>query len=259
MHRYTRLLFLLCVTIATPALTSADQATPSQPETGSTAEVRQGNWAFTPDPNLPNVLILGDSISIGYTLQVRETLQGKANVFRPISDDGQRPENCSGTTKGVASIDRWLDGRDWDVIHFNFGLHDLKHVKEAGAAQASNSMQDPRQAEPEAYRKNLTEIVKKLSATEAKLIYATTTGYPAGVKPARLPADANLYNELAVEIMRSHDIEINDLHALCQDRMEELQLHKNVHFNAKGRTVQAERVATVIEKALDHPTANQTK
>src|SRR5689334_7284762 len=26
-----------------------------------------GPWAFTPDPRLPNVLILGDSISLGYT------------------------------------------------------------------------------------------------------------------------------------------------------------------------------------------------
>ena len=44
-------------------------------------------WQLVPDPSLPNVLILGDSISIGYTLYVREMLKGKANalVTAPIS------------------------------------------------------------------------------------------------------------------------------------------------------------------------------
>lgn len=44
----------------------------------------QGSWSFTPDPALPNVLIVGDSISIGYTRAVRAALAGKANVFRPM-------------------------------------------------------------------------------------------------------------------------------------------------------------------------------
>jgi len=32
------------------------------------------------EPGLPRVLIIGDSISIGYTLDVRALLKGKANV-----------------------------------------------------------------------------------------------------------------------------------------------------------------------------------
>ena len=39
---------------------------------------------------LPRVLLIGDSISIGYTLPVREALKGKANVHRPAG-------NCSST------------------------------------------------------------------------------------------------------------------------------------------------------------------
>lgn len=102
------------------------------PEKGSIPELRKQKWAFTPDDTLPNVLILGDSISIGYTLGVRALLEGKANVFRPINAAGTGAENCSGTTKGVTAIDRWLGDRKWDVIHFNFGLHDLKRVTEPG-------------------------------------------------------------------------------------------------------------------------------
>src|SRR5690606_22154370 len=135
-------------------------------------------WAIEPDPSLPNVLILGDSISIGYTLQVRQALAGKANVFRPHTADGTKAENCSGTTKGVKAIDRWLGDRKWDVIHFNWGLHDLKHVTEPGGNKVSSKASDPLQATVEQYAKNLEQIVKKLEATDATLIFATTTPVP---------------------------------------------------------------------------------
>ena len=73
------------------------------------------------DPKLPNVLLIGDSISIGYTKLVRKKLSGIANVFRPNT-------NCGPTTKGVAEIEKWLGDRKWNVIHFNHGLHDLKYM-----------------------------------------------------------------------------------------------------------------------------------
>ena len=96
---------LLNVTISaaqTPAQTSAPA---SKPEAGSKAEnSKKLNWSFSPDPALPNVLILGDSISIGYTLQVRKLLEGKANVFRPLNARGDAAQNCSGTTYGVTEM-----------------------------------------------------------------------------------------------------------------------------------------------------------
>ncbi len=46
----------------------------------------------------PRVLLIGDSISMGYTLGVRARLAGKANVHRP-------PENCGDTARGVKSGD----------------------------------------------------------------------------------------------------------------------------------------------------------
>ncbi len=80
----------------------------------------KGDWNFTADPKLPNVLIIGDSISIGFARQVREKLTGKANVYRPMG--GNKPENCGDTTIGLAKIDVWLGQQKWDVIHFNWGL-----------------------------------------------------------------------------------------------------------------------------------------
>ena len=75
-------------------------------------------------PGLPRVLLIGDSISMGYTLPVRELLEGKANVHRiPTerrSDEERRREHRE-----------WLGDGKWDVIHFNWGIHDLK-IMEGG-------------------------------------------------------------------------------------------------------------------------------
>jgi hypothetical protein len=49
----------------------------------------------TVDLSLPDVLLLGDSISIGYTLPTRRRLAGLANVYRP-------PVNCrAANSRGV--------------------------------------------------------------------------------------------------------------------------------------------------------------
>jgi len=213
---------------------------------------KSGKWAETPDPKLPNVLILGDSISIGYTLQVRELLEEKANVFRPINADGSRPENCGGTTRGVESIDRWLGDRKWDVIHFNWGLHDLKHVTEPGGNTVSQDPDDPVQASVDQYAKNLETIVKRLKQTDAKLIFATTTPVvPDSRGPLREVDAPPTYNAAALKIMQEHGVAVNDLFAFCQPRLEKLQRPKNVHFTDEGSQALAEQVAKAIGQALD--------
>src|SRR3569623_375944 len=111
----------------------------------------------TDDPRLPRVLLIGDSISIGYTVAVREMLKGVANVYRA-------PENCGPTIRGVTEIERWLAPGKWKVIHFNFGLHDLKRMEDG-----------KHQVGIELYEKNLRDIVARLKATGARLIWASTT------------------------------------------------------------------------------------
>ena len=74
---------------------------------------------------LPNVLIIGDSISIGYTLPTRALLKEKVNLHRI-------PTNGGPTTKGLSEIEKWLGNKKWDLIHFNWGLHDLKYMGKDG-------------------------------------------------------------------------------------------------------------------------------
>lgn len=200
-------------------------------------------------PAKKRVLILGDSISIGYTPIVQKMLENEMVVLRPMAKSG-KAENCSGTKAGVANIDRWLqiDGGKWDVIHFNWGLHDLKH--EAGG-KASALATDPPQSTVEAYEKQLREIVGKLKGTGAKLIFATTTPVPEGkLAPWRSDADVVRYNAAALRVMKENGIAVDDLYAYVKPREAELQLPVNVHFKPEGSKALAEEVVKSIRAAL---------
>src|SRR5438270_1565554 len=106
--------------------------------------------AITDEPGLPRVLLIGDSISIGYTIPTRELLKGKVNLHRI-------PTNGGSTKDGLANIDKWLGKGKWDVIHFNWGLHDLKHWKDG-----KMDISAPQVSTTEEYEKNLRELVKRL-------------------------------------------------------------------------------------------------
>ncbi len=204
---------------------------------------------FAQRKDLPNVLILGDSISIGYTETVQSILEGKANVFRPMKEDG-KPWNCQGTTYGIKHIDAWLSVSEWDVIHFNFGLHDLKHIDPETGRNSTNP-DHPQQAGLKEYKKNLEEIVEKLKATNAKLIFGTTTPFPDKPEgPLRRSDQAEKYNKVALKIMKKNDILINDLYGYVLPRMEALQRPNNVHFTRQGSEHLAEKVANEISKLL---------
>ncbi|MCP5516313.1 MAG: hypothetical protein H7A45_03540 [Verrucomicrobiales bacterium] len=192
------------------------------------------------------ILLLGDSISIGYHPYVREALAQDRVVMRPTRGPG-RPENCEGTLKGVGAVDRWLAmyGGRWDVIHFNFGLHDLKRVDPV-TRQNSNDPQDPPQSDLGAYERQLRQIVERLQTTGARLIFATTTPVPEGVRPWREEADVARYNEVAVRLMREKGIQVNDLHAHALPHLAEWQIPANVHFKPEGSRALAAQVVRVL-------------
>ncbi len=204
--------------------------------TGAWAEVRPEFLPIEDDPDLPRVLLIGDSISVGYTLPTRELLAGVANVHRP-------PENCGPTIRGLQRLDEWLGEGEWDVIHFNWGLHDLR-MDEDGVHQVPI----------DAYQENLEALVHRLEQTGAELIWCSTTPVPDPVDgPARTNTDVIAYNQVAAAIMHQHGIAIDDLYEFALPQLEEIQLPHNVHFSPEGSAVLARQVAASIRAALAPP------
>lgn len=135
-------------------------------------------WDFVADdPKLPRVLLIGDSVSRGYTLAVRAALAGKANVHRA-------PENCGPTANGLKKLDVWLGTGKWDLIHFNFGIHD-------------------RATPPADYEARLEQLTQRLLRTGAQLVWASSTPLPV---QSSYGSDAAIVvrNEIAAKVMQRH-------------------------------------------------------
>ena len=186
-------------------------------------------WDFVKDdPKLPRVLLIGDSVSRGYTQPTRAALAGVANVHRA-------PANCGPTAAGVKNLEVWLGGGKWDVIHFNFGIHDR------GTPAAD-------------YVNRLEAIVGRLEKTGAKLVWASTTPIPDNPAQKQTARSIVEKNALAAEVMRKHGIPTDDLFAALTPRLADLQNPNDVHFTAAGYEFLGAQVAAAIRAALP-PTA----
>ena len=189
-------------------------------------------WENTNDKKLPRVLLIGDSISVGYSNFVKDRLKGKANVDRLSTSKAIDDPALLKETEYA------IEGYKHAVIHFNNGLHGW-HVTEKD------------------YEKCLQAYVKKLRelAPDARLIWAGTTPYPSSKPGVTLDKEKNAVvlarNAIAEKVMKENNIPINDLYTLMVGDLDHLTASKgNVHYNEKGRTMQGEAVAKEILKAI---------
>ena len=198
---------------------------------------------FAGDRTLPKVLIIGDSISIGYTPYVIENLKGVAEVRRHRGNAGP-------TIRGVAGIEEWIGDGNWDLIHFNWGLWDMygwEYHKEDRS--------------PKAYGQRLESLVRRLKKTGAKLVWATTTpACPANEttmerrfqQKVRISSELERkYLEAALTVMNKHGVKVNDLHAFMKPLWSKYAIaDNNVHFTKLGSRKLGEKVAKAINSFL---------
>jgi len=199
----------------------------------------------------PNVLIIGDSISMGYTPHVKALLKGKVNVSRARG-------NCGDTRNGLRRLEDWLGDTEWQVIHFNWGLHDLCYRHPDSKVYGHRDKIKGRIAVPlDAYEKNLEELVQRLKQAGAVLIWASTTVVPEG-EAGRFVGDDEKYNEAAAAVMKKHGIAIDDLHALTRGFDPSLFVSPgDVHYTKEGYEKLGGQVAQTIEESLRKARAAQ--
>lgn len=191
------------------------------------------------------VLIIGDSISLGYTPFVKEDLKDIADVFH-------NPGNAKHSTYGLENIEAWIDSAEWDIIQFNWGLWDLCYRHPDSKVQGkrdkingtlTNSLDD--------YEKNLEEIVKILKErTNAKLIFVTTTFVPEN-EQGRFTEDVLRYNEVARKVMEANNVLINDIYH------ESIVIHKkygkgddDVHYEEDGYRLLAKHISNFLKNEV---------
>ena len=156
---------------------------------------------------LPRVLLLGDSIRIGYCATVAKELSDIADVVYP-------DENCANSQHVLTRLEHWAaQFPNPTIVHINFGQWDAARF--AGC--------DERLTSPEEYRRNTRMIFRALARffPGARRYFATTTPMRQGTGPRdglhpRTDADIDEYNAIAVPIAREEGLEIDDLNAFAR-------------------------------------------
>jgi acyl-CoA thioesterase-1 len=187
----------------------------------------------------PDLLILGDSISLGYTPVVAAKLAGKVNVWRPEM-------NCGSTLVYKEHLLQWLGGRKWDMIHFNCGLHDINRSGNA----AINRTDGERRVPVEEYLENLEWITDAILAASKRVVWASTTPVPPETV-GRTPGDEIEYNKAAEKLMKRKNIQINDLHSFILPFSPDCHpAPDNVHYTDEGYGKLGDEVARVALAGL---------
>ena len=196
-------------------------------------------------PKEPKILIIGDSISIGYFSKVKESLASKAIVMH-------NPGNAQHTGTGLEKIKDWVGHEDWDIIQFNWGLWDLCYRHPDSKVYGNrDKIKGTITYDLQTYRQNLEELVSFLKAnTSAKLIFVTTTYVPVN-EAGRHSADVEKYNAVAKSVMKKNGVIINDIYK------KSIAIHhknglgdKDVHYSKEGYKDLSKLIVPVIEKAI---------
>lgn len=194
---------------------------------------------------MQRILLLGDSIRLGYEPYVRGLLQGTAHVLAPV-------ENCEHTVNLLLRFCHWVVPVQPDIIHLNAGLWDTRRITRGGSENI---------IPPEAYVRNVRLLVTLIREhTRARLIWATTTPVNQSDydrvndqrgNAGRHGPDIDLYNSLALEIMHDLKVPVNDLHGYVERTgPAALLADDGIHYTAAGSERLAEQVVSALRPLL---------
>ncbi|WP_242156833.1 SGNH/GDSL hydrolase family protein [Aestuariivivens sediminis] len=194
----------------------------------------------------PRILIIGDSISIGYTPFVKASLSNEADVFH-------NPGNGQHTGTGMKKIEEWIKDEHWDIIQFNWGLWDLCYRHPDSHIQGNrDKVNGSLTYTVDEYAANLDTIVTILKTkTKAKLIYVTTTYVPEN-EAGRFQKDVIRYNDAAKNIMKKHHILVNDIYE------QSIPIHQkygkgtaDVHYSIQGYKKLSEQITNYLRSEIE--------
>jgi len=179
-------------------------------------------------------------VSLGYAVRAQ-------NVAGTTHDILHTGENAAFTSNGIDKIDGWLSNTgtgDWDIIHFNFGLHDISRSPDTSAPTRTSEVD---------YQNNLRTLVDRMRvhSPSATIIFATTT--PIQAQSNRNPSDVPTYNALALGVMTEKDVLVNDLYSMMLPNLATYS-SDGTHFTPDGNQFNAENVVAYINSVPEPST-----
>jgi lysophospholipase L1-like esterase len=191
------------------------------------------------EKSLPKVVLVGDSIRMGYAPLVAKRLEGNAIVVS-AKLNGEDSANV------LRNLEEWVIAEQPAVVHLNAGLHDLKLTDKSYQVPLAE------------YEKNLRTILDRIrKGTGAKIIFATSTPIIDNLHAQRkagfdrVEADVQRYNAAAVAVMRQAGVPVDDLHKLVEEGgKDKLICPDGTHYTPAGYELLADAVTSSILRSL---------
>lgn len=193
---------------------------------------------------MKKVLLLGDSIRLGYDGYVRASLEGEAEVCRA-------KQNCAFAQYLLRWLHVWKKKEgypdDTDLVHWNVGLWDVLRMFDEDTLTL-----------PESYRETLKRLQRHIQFLfpKAKQVFATSTSVvEEGYEPPyqRYNADIEKFNKIAVETLSPLGVAINDLYAITKNAPKSCRSDMTHYYTADGIKLIGEQVVQTICGQLDIP------
>ncbi len=199
---------------------------------------------------MKHLILIGDSIRMGYQPFVQQLLEGKARVTGP-------EENCGTSAKTRDNLQTWVLDQQPDIVHINTGLHDLarepRNVPNTTLSVDDIYQQPVRVPGPD-YVENVRHNLLAILDAGIQVIWATTTPVISLAKmtPARLEADVENYNRMALAVAQNElKLPINNLFTfIMQQGKENMLKDDGVHFEEANSRKLAEQVVAAVTPFL---------
>lgn len=199
-------------------------------------QAQGGHWNYQQasnlDPKLPRVLLVGDSILIGYRKLVIRSLEGKANVDT-WTNPYYQSENYN---RRLAEV--LLKG-SFSVIHINTGLHGFQEGRIPSGAY-------------EPLTQSMLDVIARHSPN-AQVIWANTTpviskGIPRTLDPLINPTIIE-HNRMAAFVMERNHIFVNDFYSILASHVD-LSKGDQFHWTEPAYRILADAATASIIKKL---------
>lgn len=195
---------------------------------------------------MKKVLLLGDSIRMGYDDYVKKFLKGKCEVYYDAEDNGR-----------FASYTLWQANQffrtdKFDVVHWNNGYWDMN--VEAPMTEAMHPVDE--------YVHYLKRIIKEIRRNGAEIIYATcapigdagSSKDNSGTRQVIFYDNDSVikYNDAAKKLMAEENITVNDLYSVLYNKEKNFyKCEDHLHLTEEGYRLCAENAAKLILEKIN--------
>ena len=184
---------------------------------------------------MKKLLLIGDSIRMGYEAEVKKNLENEFEVWAP-------PVNCCFAKFTLCNLKGWLNtyGEKPDVIHWNNGFWDTcVRFEEDGNFTSIDE-----------YERDMMIILRELKKITDKIIFATTT--PVNPKHHDQKNETvDMYNERIIKRLKEENVIINDLNSLVKPHIDEYICEDFIHLSKAGEIACGKAVADAVRAIAD--------